>query len=325
MSNRDWSAHLRTRQMRTLLSLYETGNVSRTARKMAITQPALSKWLKELEQDLGVSLFTRHSKGLVPTRACDLLAGRSRLLLMEYSRTGELLDALKHGVEAKVHVGTTPTASTEVIPSSIAKMADQFPRTQIVVREGPIDLLLPQLKDGRLDLIVSVLEDRDYGADIAQARLYREQMVIVGASSHPLHKQRKVSWQEVGAYSWVGAPKDSLVYRELMNEFALANQPLPQFVGDISSSVITSSLLSRTDYLAMMSRRSALLFEQAGLLRILKLALQRRLFVGVLWRKDSQLGEPGAAFFQCLEDASSRMTESNRSTRSKPQDQERSI
>jgi DNA-binding transcriptional LysR family regulator len=296
--------------MRTLLTLHETGNVSRTAREMAITQPALSKWLKELEHDLGSQLFRRHSKGLVPTRACDLLVERSRLLLTEYSRTGELLHALKDGVEAKLHVGTTPTASTEVIPASIAAMARQFPRTCVMVREGPIDLLLPQLKDGRLDLIVSVLEDRDYGADIAQIRLYREQMVIVAGSSHPLSKQRNVTWPQLGAYAWVGAPKDSLIYRELMNEFALANQPLPQFVGDISSSVITSNVLLRTNYLSMMSRRSALLFERAGLIRVLKLSLQRRLFVGALWRKESQLGVPGTAFFQCLKEACLGLTES---------------
>ena len=289
--------------MRTLLMLHETGNVSRTARDMAMTQPALSKWLKELEQDLGIQLFKRHSKGLVPTRACDLLVERSRLLLTEYSRTGELLDALKHGVEAKLHVGTTPTASTEVIPSSIAAMARQLPRTRVVVREGPIDFLLPQLKDARLDLIVSVLEDRDYGSDIAQIRLYREQMVIVAGSSHPLCRQRKVTWPQLRGYSWVGAPTDSLVYRELMNEFALANQPIPPFVGDISSSVITSNVLARTDCLAMMSRRSALLFERTGLIRILKIALQRRLFVGALWRKQSELGQSGEAFVQCLKDA----------------------
>lgn len=297
--------------MRTLLTLHETGNVSRTAREMAITQPALSKWLKELERDLGVSLFTRHSKGLVPTRACDLLAERSRLLLTEFSRTGELLDALKDGVEAKLHVGTTPTASTEVIPISIAEMAEKSPRTLVVVREGPIDFLLPQLKDGRLDLLVSVLEDRDYGAGIAQNRLYSEQMVIVAGASHALHQERKLSWAKVAAYSWVGAPKDSLVYRELMNEFALANQPVPTFVGDISSSVVTSNVLARTDSLAMMSRRSALMFERAGLIRILKLPLQRRLFVGVLWRKESQLGEPGAAFFQCLRGACVSLNEGN--------------
>jgi DNA-binding transcriptional LysR family regulator len=295
--------------MRILLTLHETGNVSRTAREMAITQPALSKWLKELEQDLGVSLFTRHSKGLVPTRACDLLAERSRLLLTEFSRTAELLDALKDGVEAKLHVGTTPTGSTEVIPASIAEMAKHSPRTLVVLREGPIDFLLPQLKDGRLDLLVTVLEDRDYGAGIAQHRLYREQMVIVAGASHALQEEQQLTWAEVASYSWVGAPKDSLVYRELMNEFALANQPLPQFVGDISSSVVTSNVLWRTDSLAMMSRRSALMFERAGLIRILKLPLQRQLFVGVLWRKESRLSEPRMAFFQCLRDACLRLSE----------------
>ncbi len=300
------------RQLRTLLTLHDTGNLSRTAREMAMTQPALSKWLKELEQDLGARLFTRHSKGLVPTGACDLLAERSRLLLNEMARTVDLLDAFKEGVQGKLYVGTTPTASTEVIPASVAAMAQRFPRTMLVVREGPIDLLLPQLQDGRMDLIVSVLEDRDYGGGIAQSRLYREQMVIVAGTAHPLHRRRTLTWAAVAAYPWVGAPKDSLVYRELMHEFALANQPLPEFLGDISSSVITASLLARTETLALMSHRSALLFERAGLLRILKLPMHRRLYVGVLWRKEARLGEVGDAFVLCLRESCAGFTDSRR-------------
>lgn len=295
--------------MRTLLMLHETGNLSRTAREMAMTQPALSKWLKELEQDVGASLFTRHSKGLVPTQACDLLAERSRLLLNEFARTVDLMDALKDGVETKLHVGTTPTASTEVIPATVAEMARLHPRTLVVVREGPIDALLPLLKDGRMDLIVSVLEDRDYGGDIAQSRLYREQMVIVCSPTHPLLKERRLNWAKVAAYPWIGAPRDSLVHRELMNEFALANQPLPQFVGDISSSVITANLITRTQTLSMMSRRSAVQFEQAGLVRLLKLPLQRRLYVGVLWRKESRHGESGETFLSSLKKASAALPE----------------
>jgi len=310
MARRDWSAHLRMRQIRILLALHDTGNLSRTARASAMTQPALSKWLKELEHDVGAPLFVRHSKGLVPTGACDLLAERCRLLLNDLARTIDLLDAYKEGVEAKLHVGTTPAASTEVIPASVAAMAQRLPRTMLVVREGPIDLLLPQLQDGRLDLIVSVLEDRHYGGDIAQSRLYREHMVIVAGTAHPLHQKHAVTWDAVTAYPWVGAPRDSLVHRELMHEFALANQPLPEFLGDISSSVITSNVLARTEALALMSRRSALLFERAGLIRILKLPMQRRLYVGALWRKELRLGESGDAFLQCLRESCKAFTES---------------
>ena len=63
----DWTYRLRLRHLQVLLSLASTGNLSQSAAALATTQPALSKWLKELEEDVGLPLFERHARGLRPT------------------------------------------------------------------------------------------------------------------------------------------------------------------------------------------------------------------------------------------------------------------
>ena len=304
MSKKDWANHLRLRHLRVLMSLHDTCNLSKTARSMAMTQPALSKWLKELEDELGEPLFTRHSRGLIPTEACGVLAERSRIILNELDETTELLDALRDGVRGKLHIGSTPSASTDIVPIAIAATHTLFPKAMVVVREGPVDVLLPQLLDGRLNVIVSILEDRGYGDDIAQTRLYREHMVVTAGAHHPLQGKRKVTWEMALQYPWINVPKDSLVFRELQHELALAHQPVPRFVGDVSSAVLTSNILLRTQALALMSSRSAAFFEKAGVLKILKIPTQRTTYVGALRRKKAELGPLGDEFMRQLQAAS---------------------
>ncbi|RAD65106.1 LysR family transcriptional regulator, partial [Burkholderia multivorans] len=69
----DWTYRLRLRHLQVLLSLASTGNLSQSAAALATTQPALSKWLKELEEDVGLPLFERHARGLRPTPYGDAL------------------------------------------------------------------------------------------------------------------------------------------------------------------------------------------------------------------------------------------------------------
>src|SRR5690606_21616599 len=103
---KNWTRHLRIRHLSTLVALHEARNLSHTAAQMGITQPALSKWLREMEKDLGVSLFERHSRGLVPTEYCDLLVDRARLVLNELGRTASLLDAVASGTSGSLHIGS---------------------------------------------------------------------------------------------------------------------------------------------------------------------------------------------------------------------------
>lgn len=74
----DWTHRLRLRNLQTLLSLAQTGNMSQTAEALNTTQPGLSKWLRELEEDIGLPLFERHARGLRPTPYGQALIDHAR-------------------------------------------------------------------------------------------------------------------------------------------------------------------------------------------------------------------------------------------------------
>lgn len=300
-----WKKRLKFRHLQVLLTLHETCNLTRSAAQLAMTQPALTKWLRELETDLGVVLFERHSRGLVPSAHCELLVARARLVLHELDRTVEMLEELSDdGVAGRLQLGATPITMGNILPSAMAAFHHEFPRATLTVSDGYLDLLLPRLQDGRLDLVLTLLEDRDYGGEFAQERLYEERFVVVAGRGHPLARRARVHWKQTLDFPWTGPPASSPVRRELEQEFALAQQPLPRFAAEVSSTVLIATLLEATQMLSLVSRGTANYLQRSGRIAVLPMAAKRRSHVGVMWRKDKQVGELERGFLRALREAS---------------------
>ncbi len=98
----DWTRRLRLQHLQLLVSLMETGNLSGTARAAHTTQPGLSKWLKELEEDVGAPLFERHARGLRPTPYGMTLFNHAQRVLTEMERARQNLEAMRSGSGSRV-------------------------------------------------------------------------------------------------------------------------------------------------------------------------------------------------------------------------------
>ena len=100
------------RQLYLLVALHETRNVSRTAAEMGVTQPGLSKWLRELEEDLNVKLFKRNSRGLTPTEFCSALVSHAKAIIGELDRTQATIRLMSIGAAGNLVVGMRTSTSS---------------------------------------------------------------------------------------------------------------------------------------------------------------------------------------------------------------------
>ena len=107
MARLDWSirANLKLRHMQLLVALDDMRHVGRAADLLTISQPAVSKSLSEIERGLGLRLFERGARGIVPTEYGECLVGLSRDTLQRLEATGERLRHLQHGAGGRVRVG----------------------------------------------------------------------------------------------------------------------------------------------------------------------------------------------------------------------------
>lgn len=283
----EWTQRLRMRQLYLLVALYETRNVSHTAIRMGVTQPGLSKWLSELEEDLNVKLFKRNSRGLTPTEFCTALVSHARAIIGELDRTQATIRLMSTGASGNLVVGTTPTVATGLVPKAAGYFRKRFPDAYLNIIENRLDALLPQLEEGRVDLVITRTDQARLDAGVRCDILHPEQIRVVVGANHPLAKKRKVDWPDVLRYPWVIPPKVSPLRRELEHELALAGQPSPRYRVETGSTLIIVTMLQDGDLVAPMSARLMHYFQ--GLKQVVPLPLPylREGSVGVIRRRES--------------------------------------
>lgn len=280
----NWIQRLRIRQLYVLAALHETGNLSLTAERLHMTQPALSKWLRELESDLEVELFERHSKGLIPTQFCDMLVIHARAVMGELERSEETLAAVREGLSGQLIVGTSPTDTHGLLPSCIAEFRRMHPGICIAVHENSVDKLLPLLMEGRLDFVIGRIDAAPDPA-IAWEALYDEPMTIVAGSHHPLANSPHPTWADTRHYPWIMPPKRAPLRRELELALAAEGEAPPKAAVETFSTLLITSLLQQGEMLAVMSRSMQRAFARSAGIVALPLPLQRRITIGVLRRR----------------------------------------
>jgi DNA-binding transcriptional LysR family regulator len=282
----EWTHRLRMRQLYLLVALYENGNVSLTAEKMGVTQPGLSKWLGELERDLNVKLFKRNARGLTPTEYCTALVGHARAIIGELDRTQATIRQMSLGSTGNLVVGTTPTVAAGVVPQAAGYFRKKFPDAFLNIIENRLDVLLPQLMQGQVDMVITRTDQARLDAGMRCDILYPEQIRIVVGASHPLARKRKVDWADVMRYPWVIPPQVSPIRRELEHELALAGQPAPRYRVETGSTVVIVTLLQDGNLVAPMSARLMAYFQGLKQLVALPLPYLREGNVGVIRRRE---------------------------------------
>ena len=226
---------LRLRDLETLAWLGRYRSFARTAEAASVTQPALSKWLRELEEQLGLRLFERTSRRVQPTPYGEVMLERIARILNDLREIEPEFAALRHGVGRPLTIGLLPNMDEVFMAGALAWLHQHDMPIQLNVRVNTLDHLLPQAQRRELDLLVCWLETTALAAGLHVEELLREEMVVVAGKHHPLHKRSRVSWAEAAAFPWIAPPAGSPMRIALEAEFAQAGKPMPQIVMESAS------------------------------------------------------------------------------------------
>lgn len=221
---------LRLRDLETLDELGRTRSFARTAEAASITQPALSKWLRELEDALGLPLFERTSRRVAPTAYGDALLECAVRMLTDMRGLAPAFDALRTGAGRPVSIGMLPNMASLLVPGALAWLRDAGRPLQLNVREDTVDRMLAQAQRRELDLLVCRLDATAMHAGLDMAPLYRDRMTVVCGPRHPLLRPRRVTWRDAAAFPWIAPPLGSPARAALDAEFAQAGIAQPTIV-----------------------------------------------------------------------------------------------
>lgn len=181
--------------MRYFVAVAEELSFSRAAKRLHMAQPPLSNQIKRFEEDLGVLLFERTSRGVRMTEAGELLLEEARRIFVQVDQTVSVVRRVGHGEVGRLTLGFVPSASNELLPPILRAFVERFPEVELFLREMRPDLIVRRLHDGQIDagFLYLPLEDPALHVECVS----REPLVLALPEVHPLAPEPRVELQSL--------------------------------------------------------------------------------------------------------------------------------
>ncbi len=191
---------METAQLQTFVALARIGNMTETAKKRFLTQPAVSSQIAALEMELDALLFNRSRKGVTLTEAgrVFLLYARDALMRMESGRSA--LASLKGLEQGSLSIGGGATATTYLLPSKIGAFHARYPNIRFYVREQASRGVVDAVLSGELDLGIVTLPIQVPRPDQKKIIIQpwsKDELKLIVPQNHKLQKRKSFRWQEL--------------------------------------------------------------------------------------------------------------------------------
>ncbi|MGR7260404.1 LysR substrate-binding domain-containing protein [Klebsiella aerogenes] len=282
----NWTQKLKLQHLKMLVALGEQGNLTQVAKMMNITQPALSKWLTQFEEEVGMPLFERHSKGLRPSEGGKLLLQHAQRLINDMSRSQYEIERFKQGgLVGSLMIGCSPVA-TDCVAQAILALLKEMPTLHLNIEEKVMTPLLHNLLSGVVDVVVGRVGGRALELPLNYRVLYTEPVCFVARPDHPLASMPRLSWADLAAWRWIVWPTGTPIRQSIDNALVDNGVMLPENTIESASMNVTSNLLQSSDMISILSLRLAQHYAEHRQLTILNLPrIEQKGSVGVFWRK----------------------------------------
>lgn len=248
-----FASMLNGRRLAVVASLADKRNMPAVAREFGITQPAISVALRDLETGIGVPLFERTARGLVPTLAGEIIAFHFKRVLAELRHILPDIAASEGVLQGTVNVGALPLGRTQILPLAFASLLAEHPGLHITTVESPYEALASSLRSGDIDFILGALRTGAEDKDLQQDVLFEDQISLIVRAGHPLAGRAPLDFAALRDSTWVLSRKGS-PSRELLEKFfAQARQAAPIPAVETGDLAVLRGLLLESDMLTAIS------------------------------------------------------------------------
>jgi DNA-binding transcriptional LysR family regulator len=191
------------RHLRYFLAVGEALNFTRAAARLRMAQPALSRQVQELEDELGVDLFRRSPRGVTLTAEGKLFLAAARDALSHIDESVEKVRALARGEYGELHVGYAPVPTAEILPPALAAFRKAVPRVKLSLHDLSTDEIIVGLRDAALELgvLVEPTGEQTTGIEFELLRTYP--FCVATIASHPFARLKSIPLEKLATQSLV--------------------------------------------------------------------------------------------------------------------------
>lgn len=282
--------------LRSFLAVAEVGAITEAAERIGITQPALSRRIAQLEDQLGVELFVRGRKGAELTAIGRLVESEAHAIVDRYERLRETVTSHQRLEAGTVRIGGGATAVSFILPEAIAAFQTSHPQVRFQLREAGSRAIADDVVAGQLELGVVTLPVND--RELVITPLLIDQIVLVTRHDHPLATRRRIRPVDLSDQAFVAFEAGSALRQIIDGRLREAGVEV-KVVMELRSIPAILRMVVTTGNLAFVSRLGMEQRDEIVELKVPGLRIERRL--GVIARRGIGLSPAASAFGRRLQ------------------------
>lgn len=262
---------LRLRHFALLSRIAKHRTLSRVADEMNMSQPAITKALKDVEDIFMTQLFERSPRGLIPTAAGEAVLKYAATALADVNMTAHQLSAIEAGLQGRVRIGVIPHAPEALLEAVLTHLLTQNPRISVVVREAVTEELVSALQAHELDCAIGRSVNHDDDAGILQEAIYDQSpCLLISTRAYDRVARRPLDWGALAELSWILQSPTTPMRRMVSSIFAGAGVPSPVPVVETYSLKATETAFRiLPDAITVLARDMAEKIANTGACRLL--------------------------------------------------------
>jgi DNA-binding transcriptional LysR family regulator len=258
-------SRLKLRQLSLLQAVDRQRTLGRVAAEMRVSQPAISKALREVEDLFGGPLFERTPRGLVPTPAGDAVLHYAKRWLAELESTTRVLTSLEAGRSGRLRLGLTQQVPQQLLSAALAHLLHRSPRMAVMTREGTTDELVAGLLARELDCAIGRAYDGDASGLVQEPIYQQEPCLVVAAGSVKRLSRGPLDWARLAQLDWVLPPPNTPMRRTYNALFVGAGvQPPVPILESTSIRSLETVLRTEPNAVAILPRDVVTEMEKTG-------------------------------------------------------------
>jgi DNA-binding transcriptional LysR family regulator len=196
------------RHLRYFTAVAEEQNVTRAAARLHVSQPPLSRQIRDLEEELGVKLFKRTAKSIVLTEAGRLFLNEARAVLLRAEEAIRTVRAAANPMRGQVRIGYAPSLTVELLPKALKRFEEEQPGARVALRDCSTEEGARLLGEQKLDVVLGARPAGTLGRGIAFEKLVSYPLCCAVAVSHPLSSLSSVNLRQINNERLIGYAQD---------------------------------------------------------------------------------------------------------------------
>jgi DNA-binding transcriptional LysR family regulator len=266
------------RALEYFFAVAEVRTLRGAAARLGISQPALTKAIRRLEDEVGTVLLDRQARGVTLTVYGRTLLRHARNIQASLKEARDEIAALRAGIAGRIRIGAGPSWERAVLPQAITRFTARQPEVQIHVLGGADHALKAQLRAGELDFVLAATPDApQLEPDLDWRPLMADDYRVIAATSHPLQARKDPALLDLLDYPWILPSAATQMGERLRVIFRAHGLPPPEPVIETDIVTLKLELMRDSRYLS---------FHAAGHLREIDPGRFRPLEVrGATWRR----------------------------------------